>query len=67
VNELLSRVRRLEQKAEEKTGKRVVVLFKPAELTEEEVLADRSEIDPEDPSLNIVFVSWFSDSEPGSK
>ena len=64
---LQTRIKKAEEVIFGNTERRLVVLFKPFEKTEEEVLAERPDIDPEDPRLNIVFVSWFSDSEPGSK
>jgi len=64
---LETRIRKMEETLFGNIERRLVVLFKSCEQTEAEVLAERPEIDPQDPKLNIVFVSWFSDSEPGSK
>lgn len=67
MNALKSRVRILEEKAGRKVGRRLVILWKGADQTEDQVLKDRPDINREDPTIDLIFMQWFGEGEPGNR
>jgi hypothetical protein len=63
MNDLILRVRKLEERADQTQGRRIVLVWKDNTESETEALARRPDINPNDPLIELVFVQWLGEVE----
>jgi hypothetical protein len=63
MNDLILRVRKLEERADQTQGGRIVLVWKDNTESEAEALSRRPDINPNDPLIELVFVQWLGEVE----